>query len=44
MTGDTPVSDKSTKSNDGTTLIKTGGKMFWLKEGCGYEVAIKKEK
>ena len=44
MTWDTPVSDKCPKCNDGTTLFKKGGKMFCLKEGCGYEVAIKKEK
>ena len=42
MTWDTPVSDKCPKCNDGTTLFKKGGKMFCLKEGCGYEVAIKK--
>ncbi len=44
MTWDTPVSDKCPKCNDGTTLFKKGGKMFCLKEGCGYEVAVKKEK
>ncbi len=44
MTWDTPVSDKCPKCNDGTTLFKKGGKMFCLKEGCGYEIAIKKEK
>lgn len=44
MTWDTPVSDKCPKCNDGTTLFKKGGKMFCLKDGCGYEVAIKKEK
>ena len=44
MTWDTPVSDKCPKCNDGTTLFKKGGKMFCLKEGCGYEVAIKKQK
>lgn len=44
MTWDTPVSDKCPKCNDGTTLFKKGGKMFCLKEGCGYEVTIKKEK
>ena len=44
MTWDTPVSDKCPKCNDGTTLFKKGGKLFCLKEGCGYEVAIKKEK
>lgn len=43
MTWDTPVSDKCPKCNDGTTLFKKGGKMFCLKEGCGYEVAIKKD-
>ena len=42
MTWDTPVSDKCPKCNDGTTLFKKGGKMYCLKEGCGYEVAIKK--
>lgn len=44
MTWDTPVSDKCPKCSDGTTLFKKGGKMFCLKEGCGYEVAIRKEK
>lgn len=44
MTWDTPVSDKCPKCNDGTTLFKKGGKLFCLKEGCGYEVAVKKEK
>ncbi len=44
MTWDTPVSDKCPKCNDGTTLFKKGGRMFCLKEGCGYEIAIKKEK
>ena len=44
MTWDTPVSDKCPKCNNGTTLFKKGGKMFCLKEGCGYEIAIKKEK
>ncbi len=44
MTWDTPVSDKCPKCNDGTTLFKKGGKMFCLKDGCGYEVEIKKEK
>ncbi len=44
MTWDTPVSDKCPKCNDGTTLFKKGGKMFCLKEGCGYETTIKKEK
>ncbi len=44
MTWDTPVSDKCPKCGDGTTLFKKGGKMFCLKEGCGYEVAIKREK
>ena len=44
MTWDTPVSDKCPKCGDGTTLFKKGGKMFCLKDGCGYEVAIKKEK
>lgn len=42
MTWDTPVSDKCPKCNDGTTLFKKGGKMFCLKEGCGYETTIKK--
>lgn len=42
MTWDTPVSDKCPKCNDGTTLFKKGGKMFCLKEGCGYETVIKK--
>lgn len=44
MTWDTPVSDKCPKCNDGTTLFKKGGRMFCLKEGCGYEITIKKEK
>ena len=44
MTWDTPVSDKCPKCNDGTTLFKKGGKLFCLKEGCGYETVIKKEK
>ncbi|MGN0665464.1 MAG: type I DNA topoisomerase [Huintestinicola sp.] len=44
MTWDTPVSDKCPKCGDGTTLFKKSGKLFCLKEGCGYEVAIKKEK
>lgn len=44
MTWDTPVSDKCPKCGDGTTLFKKGGKLFCLKEGCGYEVVIKKEK
>ncbi|MBQ2824386.1 MAG: type I DNA topoisomerase [Oscillospiraceae bacterium] len=44
MTWDTPVSDKCPKCNDGTTLFKKGGKMFCLKDGCGYEVAVRKEK
>lgn len=44
MTWDTPVSDKCPKCNDGTTLFKKSGKLFCLKDGCGYEVAIKKEK
>ncbi len=44
MSWDTPVSDKCPKCNDGTTLFKKGGKMFCLKEGCGYEVAVRKEK
>jgi DNA topoisomerase-1 len=44
MTWDTPVSDKCPKCNDGTTLFKKAGKLFCIKEGCGYEVAIKKEK
>lgn len=44
MTWDTPVSDKCPKCNDGTTLFKKGGKMFCLKEGCGYEAAIRKDK
>ncbi len=44
MTWDTPVSDKCPKCNDGTTLFKKGGKMFCLKEGCGYEVAVRKDK
>lgn len=44
MTWDTPVSDKCPKCNDGTTLYKKGGKLFCTKEGCGYEVAVKKEK
>ncbi|MGN0586706.1 MAG: type I DNA topoisomerase [Oscillospiraceae bacterium] len=44
MTWDTPVSDKCPKCSDGTTLFKKGGKLFCLKEGCGYEVAVKKEK
>ncbi len=44
MTWDTPTSDKCPKCNDGTTLFKKGGKMFCLKEGCGYEVAVRKEK
>ncbi len=43
MTWDTPVSDKCPKCNDGTTLFKKGGKMFCLKEGCGYEIVIKKK-
>ncbi len=44
MTWDMPVSDKCPKCNDGTTLFKKAGKMFCIKEGCGYEVAVKKEK
>ncbi len=44
MTWDTPVSDKCPKCNDGTTLFKKGGKLFCLKEGCGYEVAVRKDK
>ncbi len=44
MTWDTPTSDKCPKCNDGTTLFKKGGKMFCLKEGCGYEVAVRREK
>ena len=44
VTWDTPVEDKCPKCNDGTTLFKKGGKMFCRKEGCGYEVEIKKEK
>lgn len=44
MTWDMPVSDKCPKCNDGSTLFKKAGRMFCLKEGCGYEVAIKKEK
>ena len=44
MSWDTPVSDKCPKCNDGTTLFKKGGKLFCLKEGCGYEVAVRKEK
>ncbi|MBQ8780954.1 MAG: type I DNA topoisomerase [Oscillospiraceae bacterium] len=44
MSWDTPVSDKCPKCSDGTTLFKKGGKMFCLKEGCGYEVAVRKEK
>ncbi len=44
MTWDTPVSDKCPKCGDGTTLFKKGGKLFCLKDGCGYEVAVKKEK
>lgn len=44
MTWDTPVSDKCPKCNDGTTLFKKAGKLFCTKEGCGYEVAVKKEK
>ncbi len=44
MTWDTPVSDKCPKCGDGTTLFKKGGKMFCLKEGCGYEVAVRKDK
>lgn len=44
MTWDTPVSDKCPKCNDGTTLFKKSGKLFCLKDGCGYEVAVKKEK
>lgn len=44
MTWDTPVSDKCPKCSDGTTLFKKGGKLFCLKEGCGYEVAVRKDK
>ncbi|MBQ8567944.1 MAG: type I DNA topoisomerase [Oscillospiraceae bacterium] len=44
MTWDTPVSDKCPKCNDGTTLFKKGGRMFCLKDGCGYEFTVKKEK
>jgi len=44
MTWDTPVSDKCPKCNDGTTLFKKGGKLFCLKEGCGYETAVRKDK
>ncbi len=44
MTWDTPVSDKCPKCNDGTTLFRKSGRMFCLKEGCGYEIAVKKEK
>lgn len=44
MTWDMPVSDKCPKCNDGTTLFKKAGKLFCLKDGCGYETAVKKEK
>ncbi len=44
MTWDTPVSDKCPKCNDGTTLFKKGGKLFCLKDGCGYEVDVRKDK
>ncbi|MCC8043777.1 MAG: type I DNA topoisomerase [Oscillospiraceae bacterium] len=44
MTWDTPTSDKCPKCNDGTTLFKKGGKLFCLKEGCGYEITVKKDK
>ncbi|MCM1525067.1 MAG: type I DNA topoisomerase [Ruminococcus sp.] len=44
MTWDTPVSDKCPKCGDGTTLFKKSGKLFCLKDGCGYEIAVKKEK
>ena len=44
MTWDTPVSDKCPKCNDGTTLFKKSGKLHCLKDGCGYEIAIKKDK
>ena len=42
MTWDTPVSDKCPKCNDGATLFKKSGKLFCLKEGCGYETAVRK--
>ncbi len=44
MTWDTPVSDKCPKCNDGTTLFKKSGKLHCLKDGCGYEVAVRKVK
>ncbi len=44
MTWDMPVSDKCPKCNDGTTLFKKAGKLFCVRENCGYEVAVKKEK
>ncbi len=42
MTWDTPVSDKCPKCNDGSTLFKKSGKLFCLKDGCGYEAAVRK--
>lgn len=42
MTWDTPVADKCPKC--GATLFKKGNKLHCLKEGCGYETAVKKEK
>lgn len=44
MTWDTPTSDKCPKCNDGTTLFKAKGMLRCLKEGCGYEIAVKKDK
>lgn len=44
MTWDTPTSDKCPKCNDGTTLFKSKGMLRCLKEGCGYEMAVKKDK
>ncbi len=44
MTWDTPTSDKCPKCNDGTTLFKKSGKLFCLKNGCGYETVIKKDR
>lgn len=44
MTWDAPVSDKCPKCNDGTTLFKKSGRLHCLKDGCGYEAAIVKNK
>ncbi len=42
MTWDTPVSDKCPKCGGGSTLFKKSGRMFCLKDGCGYEISVKK--